>query len=364
MIAVACRSARSRVHARRLGRAVLGSLRDAVRRVRMRTGPQSSLPVARSAFSSMSQGGAWVVQKQDGSKRLPATAIDDAAWSPHGLYLAAARGNELVRSSRMDACTGQLGTQASSQAPAAGRYRAACRIAYGAGPHAACRERRRDGRIASLDARALDRDRAALAWRPAAHELAYVQLGREPTRPAGRRSTPRGWRSAARAAGLEQLAVVGMTVSACIAGGRPALGILDATRTRTVVSAFRSGAFSPAVLRSGSEVHSRSSQTAPIRSYTCTIYSGPRYERAAGTFFSRRRALCQTSHGHPTDGGCSLDWAAAADQWLFIRSAPVKAHRRPRYRHIPADFGPEALRDAREAGAVRNRVLPSVRSRR
>src|SRR5205823_14791129 len=41
-----------------------------------------------------SPSGAWVV-KRDGSKRLLGGYLD-ASWSPHGLYLAAARGNDLV----------------------------------------------------------------------------------------------------------------------------------------------------------------------------------------------------------------------------------------------------------------------------
>ena len=71
------------------GHAVWSSLRDAVQK----EDRLLSLPTAGRVLVN-AQNGAWVVQR-DGSKRFLA-GYSDAAWSPHGLYIAAARGNQLV----------------------------------------------------------------------------------------------------------------------------------------------------------------------------------------------------------------------------------------------------------------------------
>jgi hypothetical protein len=71
------------------GLAVWGSLRDAVQK----EDRLLSLPTAGRVLVNAPDG-AWVVQR-DGSKRFLA-GYSDASWSPHGLYVAAARGNQLV----------------------------------------------------------------------------------------------------------------------------------------------------------------------------------------------------------------------------------------------------------------------------
>ena len=73
------------------GRAVLGSLREAVG-VKKAAPALFSLP-AEGRLLVVSQRGPWVVQR-DGSKRLLGS-YRDASWSPHGLYIAATRTNEL-----------------------------------------------------------------------------------------------------------------------------------------------------------------------------------------------------------------------------------------------------------------------------
>jgi hypothetical protein len=73
------------------GKAVLGSLRDAVRGEPNAKPALFSLPTGRLLVQS--ERGVWVVQR-DGSKRLLA-GYRDPSWSPHGIYIAAIRGQEL-----------------------------------------------------------------------------------------------------------------------------------------------------------------------------------------------------------------------------------------------------------------------------
>ena len=75
------------------GHAVFGSLRDAVRGEPNAAPALFSLPTPHSRLLVNSSDGAWVVQN-DGSKRL-LDGYRDASWSPHGLFLAAIRGDEL-----------------------------------------------------------------------------------------------------------------------------------------------------------------------------------------------------------------------------------------------------------------------------
>ena len=77
------------------GRAVLGSLRDAVGREGVKRAQPAlvSLP-APGRLLVQSARGPWVVG-QDGSRRLLGS-YREASWSPHGLFVAAARQNELL----------------------------------------------------------------------------------------------------------------------------------------------------------------------------------------------------------------------------------------------------------------------------
>src|SRR4051812_23965887 len=70
------------------GHAVWGSLRDAVQEDRL-----VALPAGGRVLVN-TQGGVWVVSR-DGSKRF-LSGYSDASWSPHGLFVAAARANQLV----------------------------------------------------------------------------------------------------------------------------------------------------------------------------------------------------------------------------------------------------------------------------
>ena len=77
------------------GRAVLGSLRDAVGREGVkRASPALVALPAPGRLLVQSAGGPWIVQA-DGSRRLLGS-YRDAAWSPHGLFVAATRPDQLV----------------------------------------------------------------------------------------------------------------------------------------------------------------------------------------------------------------------------------------------------------------------------
>ncbi len=77
------------------GRAVLGSLRDAVGREGVkRASPALVALPAPGRLLVQSARGPWIVQS-DGSRRLLG-AYADSSWSPHGLFVAVARKNELL----------------------------------------------------------------------------------------------------------------------------------------------------------------------------------------------------------------------------------------------------------------------------
>ena len=80
------------------GRAVLDELRETIGRERV-VGVEQAQPAlfrlpARGQVLAASRRGSWIVQP-DGSKRL-LRGYREPAWSPHGIYVAAIRGSELV----------------------------------------------------------------------------------------------------------------------------------------------------------------------------------------------------------------------------------------------------------------------------
>jgi hypothetical protein len=300
------------------GNAVLGSLRDAVR------GQDHlvSLPT-RGSILVNAQGGAWVV-KRDGSKRF-LSGYDNAAWSPHGLYLAAARENELVALEPNGKVHWKLarGRQVGSPQWSYEGYR----IAYGEGR--ALRVVNGDGTGDHLvAANAGGTGLAALAWRPGTHQLAFNNASNElvlfdvdQRRELWRRS----------ATGLEQVLWSDDGRRLLVADGRPR--ILDATG-RTI-AAFPHRSILPAafVRRSHSVALVR---VANGRS-TVSIYSGPRYDRRRSVFSGA--GFFGGLAWSPDARWLLVDWRDA-DQWVFIRSAAV---RRIAVRNIGNTFdsGPE-----------------------
>ena len=148
------------------GNAVFGSLRDAVRGERNAKPALASLP-APGRLLAESSSGIWVVQN-DGSKRL-LTGYRDAAWSPHGLYVAAVHGNELRAlepNGRVHWSLGRTGRLRNPRWSFDG-----FRVAYFAGGHS-LRVVNGDGtgdRLLTRDVRP-----GPVAWQPNAHTLAYV----------------------------------------------------------------------------------------------------------------------------------------------------------------------------------------------
>jgi WD40-like Beta Propeller Repeat len=143
------------------GLAVWGSLRDAVSNEDHLVALPSGGRVLVNA-----RDGAWVVSA-DGSKRF-LSDYRDAAWSPHGLYVAAVRGNQLVALEPNGKVHWKLARRGAIGDP---RWSyEGYRIAYFAG--GALRVVNGDGtgdRLLTRDARP-----GALAWEPGTHSLAYV----------------------------------------------------------------------------------------------------------------------------------------------------------------------------------------------
>jgi Tol biopolymer transport system component len=269
------------------------------------------------------QAGIWVVQR-DGSKRF-LSGYRDAAWSPHGVYLAAARGNQLVALEP----NGRVHWKLARARPIGGPQWSyeGYRIAYYAGP--ALRIVNGDGtgdRLLSADA--IGSGLSALAWRPGTHQLAYTDRRNDlilrdvdTDRVVWRRSTN----------GIEMLMWSDDGKRLLVAGGPPR--ILDASGH--TVAAFPRRSLLPAAFAPRS--HSLALVTTAHGQSTVSLYSGARYQR--------RRVLFSGANGFgglawsPDGRWLLIDWRTA-DQWIFIRSAPV---RRIAVRNIGNTFdsGPE-----------------------
>jgi hypothetical protein len=143
------------------GLAVWGSLHDAV----TSEDHLLALPTEGRVLVN-TRDGAWVVSA-DGSKRF-LSGYADAAWSPHGLYVAATRGNQLFALEPNGKVHWKLARRAAVHDPQ-WSYEG-FRIGYFAG--GALRVVNGDGtgdRLLTRDARP-----GVLAWEPGTHSLAYV----------------------------------------------------------------------------------------------------------------------------------------------------------------------------------------------
>jgi dipeptidyl aminopeptidase/acylaminoacyl peptidase len=300
------------------GHAVWGSLKDAVRS----EDNLLSLPT-RGRVLVNAQAGVWVVQR-DGSKRF-LSGYREAAWSPHGIYLAAARGNQLVALEP----NGRVHWKLARARPIGGprwSYEG-YRIAYYAGP--ALRVVNGDGtgdRLVSSDA--IGSGLPALAWRPGTHQLAYkdrhndlVLRDIDTNRVLWRRKT----------SGIETLIWSDDGERLLVAAGPPR--ILDAAGH--TVATFPDRSLLPAAFAPRS--HSLALVTTAHGQSAVSLYSGARYQR--------RRVLFSGANGFgglawsPDARWLLIDWRTA-DQWIFIRSASV---RRIAVRNIGNTFdsGPE-----------------------
>jgi hypothetical protein len=160
------------------GEAVVNEVRDAIGRERTvgvrRAEPELfALPAPGRALVESAKG-VWVV-RQDGSRRLLGR-YRDAAWSPHGLFIAAVRGNQLVALDDRGRARWSLPRRGFVASPSWTGTRTDTRIAYLAGPVP-----RRELRVVAgdgTDDRLVARRVApvAPAWRPGPErELAYAR---------------------------------------------------------------------------------------------------------------------------------------------------------------------------------------------
>jgi hypothetical protein len=284
------------------GLAVWGSIRDAVQN----QDHLLSLP-AEGRVLVNAQAGAWVV-KRDGSKRL-LSGYRDAAWSPHGLYVAAARGNELVALEP----NGRVHWKLARAHPIGGprwSYEG-YRIAYLSGH--ALRVVNGDGTGDHLlSPNAVAAGLPALAWRPGTHELAYKN-GRNQLLLVDTDRSRVLWRRPTN--GIGQLLWSDDGKRLLVADGKPRL--LDA--------AGRTIAFLPRrqILPAAFAPRSRSLAIVIMASGRSTVYlySGSNYERRRIVFSGA--GLFGGLAWSPDRRWLLVDWRSA-DQWLFIRSAAVR----------------------------------------
>ena len=289
------------------GTAVLGSLKDAVQ------GRDNlvSLP-ADGRILVNAPAGAWVVN-HDGSKRL-LSDYRDASWSPHGLYLAAARGNTLVALEPNGRVHWKLARSRPIGAPT-WSYEG-YRIAYLDGH--ALRVVNGDGTGDRLLApNAVGGQLPAYAWRPGTHELAYknarnelllvdVDSGRVLWRQHTRGVEKLLWSDDGRRLFVGALPTVvlddrGRTVATLAHGHLFPVAFVPRTRALTVV-------------------------TSANRRSTVAVYAGPHYRRRR-VVFSGLGVFAGLAWS-PDRRWLLVDWSTA-DQWVFIRVAPT-----PRVRTI------------------------------
>jgi hypothetical protein len=290
-----------------VGHAVFGSLRDAVRGEQNAAPALFALPTPHSRLLVSSAEGAWVVQS-DGSKRL-LRGYHDPSWSPHGLYVAAVRTNELRALEPNGAVHWSIGRTGAIRNP---RWSFdGFRIAYFAGP--TLRVINGDGtrdHVLASDARP-----GVSAWQPASHFLAYINAAgnivvRNVDRPAQfavirTRLTPHQlqWTPNGRL-----LVAVGPHTIGIFAQRGPQLRRIDAG-----MSTIAALSVSP----DGKHIAFIEMRTSQSSLQVTGTRAGPTRElfKGVGIFTNVLWA--------PDGRSLLLDWSSA-NQWLFIHSVPVK----------------------------------------
>ena len=296
------------------GSAVLDSIRDAVGREREvgveRAGPLLLELPAPGRLLVTSPSGAWVVNA-DGSKRLLGEA-DDATWSPHGLFVASARGRELVALTPEGVTRWTIPQRARVREPhwAPSGFR----IAYLAG--STLRVTAGDGTGDRGLARGVPR--IAPAWRPgAAHVLAYAVgdgsvrivatdsdrvLAR--VRPGGGPVLDLAWTASGRV-----LAVLDHDGVRIVEPGGATRRLALSGRTGVSLSAAPQGTALAVVARSPRGSRSEVVTLRPGSGEVRSIFAG------AGRF---------SEAVWSPDGRWLLVAWASADQWVFVRSVDVE----------------------------------------
>jgi hypothetical protein len=294
------------------GLAVWDSLRSAVRGDSNAEPALFSLPVAHSRLLVNSAEGAWVVQS-DGSKRLLGD-YRDASWSPHGLYLAAVRGDE-VRAIEPNGDVHWSVARANAATPRwSSKGNGDERVAYLAG--STLRLIGGDGR----GDRALARGVAHVtpAWRPHTHVLAYVEGMRIMVRDVDTHAVQ--WQAAAPShvqalqwstdgqyllvRGASSLTVFG-------ASGKQRLVPLGPGAAPVVDAAFQPSSNAIAFVQ-------RTRDRSVVWFYPRLVADATRAVRVIGV-----AGIVDRVSWSPNGRWLLLSWRSA-DEWLFIRSASVR----------------------------------------
>ncbi len=287
------------------GLAVLGSLRDAVRGAQNARPALASLPAAGRLLTE-SKAGIWIVQR-DGSKRL-LRGYRDAAWSPHGKYIAAVKGHELRAFEPNGAIHWSLGRTARIRDP---RWSFdGYRIAYFTG--GTLRVVNGDGTGDHLLTR--DVRPGPSAWQPGRHTVAYVnRAGDIQVANVDRRNHSATVQTAGRprelawaADGLRFLAVEDHAIEVFWQRG-PRLGGLERGAATIVAASISPDGKRYAFVETRGG-RSSLQLTGVLGGPTAPIFNG------AGAFANVVWS--------PDGRWLLLDWQSA-DQWLFLRT-PVK----------------------------------------
>jgi hypothetical protein len=314
------------------GHAVFGSLRDAVRGEPNATPALFSLPTPHSRLLVNSAEGAWVVQS-DGSKRL-LDGYRDAAWSPHGLFLAAVRGNELRALEPNGDVHWSVGRAGVASPSWSNQGNGDERVAYLA--RTTLRVIGGDGRGDRSLARGVAR--VAPAWRPGTHVLAYVDhAGRIVVRSADSAAIRWTATSEQRPAGLEWSS----DGRYLLARGPSSITIFDSTG-RQRLTPLGDGASAAPVVDAAFMPSSHAFAFVQQAAGRSTVWFAPQLRpdgTAARRVFTGAGAFDRIAWS-PDGRWLMLSWRSA-DQWLFIRSAAVR-------KVIPISgiedaFGPAAL---------------------
>jgi hypothetical protein len=300
------------------GRAVLGSLRDAVGREGVKRAQPAlvSLP-APGPLLVQSAKGPWVLQP-DGSRRLLGS-YRDAAWSPHGLFLAVTRPNQLVAVDPQGHVRWAL-ARADVRHPRWTGTRTDARIAYLSGSrlHLVAGDGTDDVDLCGVPAAA----DVAPAWRPGPERvLAYTTTrGRVYVLDADRCSL--SWRSAPFAAPRllawssdgRRLALVTANKLVVFAGWRPTVRFMRGITS----AAFAPGGHALAAVQRGSVL----------------LFDGDDLRAKPKRVFAAAALLGQVVWS--PDGRWLLATWPSADQWLFVRSSGGKLLANS---HITEQFG-------------------------
>ncbi len=292
-------------------------LRTRPRRGRRRArGARALLAARRRPAARRLAGRPHVARRAGRAQAADLGAYDDAAWSPHGLYLAATRGERARRTRRRGERALVARAPPTPPAPQLGRARDVdTRIAYDAGERPARRRRRRHRRPPARRAR---RAESAPAWDPARH------FTRSRTPPAARSCCATTTATLALAATLpvtpdeprlvdrRPLACRRSHPRACSCSTRPG----SVRRTVSMLGARHRGRRVPTGLAPARGRH-------PARPAAARSRRRPRPPGTREARCSQARAPSATSPGRRTASWLLVDWPAA-NQWVFLHGCAAR----------------------------------------